>query len=181
MEKINESVEKISREFDEKYNNCGNADELESLRVEFSGKKGKLTEIMSMLRDVAVEKKREAGMKINALKQKIEDALNKKKEKIEEEKLQKELTSGEKIDITMPVETGVGSLHPRTIIQQQLEDVFKSMGFVVEDGKEVVTEYECFDSVNVPATHPARDMQDTFWLNNGELLKTHTSACKIQF
>ncbi len=176
MEKINESVELVGKEFDEKYNNCNNAEELDSLRVEFSGKKGKLTEIMAMLRDVANEKKREAGMKINALKQRIEEALASKKEKLAEEKLQKELDCGEKVDITMPVCTGVGSLHPRTIVQQELENVFKSMGFVVEDGTEVVTEYECFDAVNVPANHPARDMQDTFWLNNGELLKTQTSA-----
>jgi len=74
------------------------------------------------------------------------------------------------------VDLGVGSLHPRTIVQQELEEIFKSMGFIVEDGKEIVSEYECFDAVNVPATHPARDMQDTFWLDNGELLKTQTSA-----
>ncbi len=176
MENIKNAVEVAEKEFDERYSNCNDLNELEKVRVEFTGKKGKLTEIMGLLRDVAVEFKREAGMKINTLKQKIESAISAKKELLEEQKIKAEIGGSEKVDITMPIDSGVGSLHPRTIVQQQLEDVFKSMGFVVEDGREVVTEYECFDSVNVPATHPARDVQDTFWLSNGEVLKTQTSA-----
>ena len=81
-------------------------------------------------------------------------------------------------DYSLPVDTKTGSLHPRTIIQKQVCDIFKNMGFVVEDGNEVETEYNNFESVNVPKNHPARDMQDTFWLNNGELLKTQTSAAQ---
>ena len=77
------------------------------------------------------------------------------------------------LDIT---DTNTGSLNPRTIIQKQIEDVFVSMGFVVEDGNEVETEFNNFTAVNVPENHPARDMQDTFWLDNGQVLKTHTSA-----
>lgn len=176
MEKIKELVGQIEKDFFEQYSNCNGAEELEKLRVDFTGKKGKLSEAMGLLREVENDKKRDAGMLINALKQKIETALEVKKGKIEEEQIKNLITNTEKVDITMPVDTGVGSLHPRTIIQHELEEVFKSMGFVVEDGNEVVTEYECFDAVNVPSTHPARDMQDTFWLSNGELLKTQTSA-----
>ena len=99
---------------------------------------------------------------INSLKSMVETKISEKKEYFENESIEKQVSSSEKIDITMPVDTESGSLHPRTIVQAELEDIFKSMGFVVEDGNEVVTEYECFDSVNVPSTHPARDMQDTF-------------------
>ena len=173
---MKEQVQNIENLFNEKYNALTSADELEALRVEFLGKKGHITNIMPMLRDVPVEQKREAGMMINSLKSMVETKISEKKEYFENESIEKQVSSSEKIDITMPVDTESGSLHPRTIVQAELEDIFKSMGFVVEDGNEVVTEYECFDSVNVPSTHPARDMQDTFWLDNGELLKTQTSA-----
>ena len=81
-------------------------------------------------------------------------------------------------DYSLPVDTKTGSLNPRTIIQKQVVDIFKNMGFVVEDGNEVETEYNNFESVNVPKNHPARDTQDTFWLDNGQLLKTQTSAAQ---
>ena len=173
---MKEQIQSIENLFNEKYNNLVTAEDLESLRVEFLGKKGHITNLMPMLRDVPVEQKREAGMMINSLKSMAETKIAEKKEFFENEKIAKQVSSSEVVDITMPVEVGSGSLHPRTIVQAELEDIFKSMGFVVEDGNEVVTEYECFDSVNMPSTHPARDMQDTFWLDNGELLKTHTSA-----
>ena len=81
-------------------------------------------------------------------------------------------------DYSLPVDTETGSLNPRTIIQKQVVDIFKNMGFVVEDGNEVETDYNNFESVNVPKNHPARDTQDTFWLSNGQLLKTQTSAAQ---
>lgn len=149
---------------------------LEELRIEFLGKKGKITELMADFRNIPNEEKREVGRLVNELKSFIETSIEEKKEEVNKAEINKKVAGGEVIDITMPVDLGVGSLHPRTIVQAELEDVFKSMGFVVEDGEEVVSEYECFDAVNVPATHPARDMQDTFWLDNGELLKTQTSA-----
>ena len=86
--------------------------------------------------------------------------------------------NAEKIDLTQPIDDEIGSLHPITIVQRELEEIFSSMGFTVEDGNEVETEYNNFEAVNVPKYHPARDMQDTFWLENGELLKTQTSAAQ---
>ncbi len=173
---MKEQVQNIENLFNEKYQSVNSNEELEALRVEFLGKKGLVTNLMPLLRDVPVEQKREAGMLINTLKNNVETKISEKKEELQNAEISKKVSSVEKVDITMPVDFECGTLHPRTIVQAELEDIFKSMGFVVEDGNEVVTEYECFDAVNVPSTHPARDMQDTFWLDNGELLKTQTSA-----
>lgn len=168
--------EELKKEFEEKIGLVTSTAGLEELRLEFIGKKGKVTALMADFRLIPNEEKREVGKLVNELKNLVETTIEEKKEEVNKAEIESRVSSVKKVDITMPVDLGVGSLHPRTIVQAELEDIFKSMGFVVEDGEEVVSEYECFDSVNVPATHPARDMQDTFWLDNGELLKTQTSA-----
>ena len=151
---------------------------LEALRIEYMGKKGKVTDLMPELKNVPNEQKREMGMALNALKTQISDSLELRKEALAAEAVKKEIESMPEIDFSRPVDTKTGSLHPRSIIQKQVEDIFISMGFIIEDGNEVETEYNNFDAVNVPATHPARDAQDTFWLENGQVLKTQTSAAQ---
>ncbi len=152
--------------------------EWQALRVEMFGKSGKFTELFKLMRDVPAEEKGKIGQILNNAKQEIEALITDNERKMSEEELNKEINSAERIDITLPTEKCTGSLHPRTIIQREIEEVFTSMGFVVEDGNEVETEYNNFTAVNVPENHPARDMQDTFWLDNGEVLKTHTSAAQ---
>lgn len=152
--------------------------ELEEIRLKYLGKKGLIQDIMAKFREVPVEQKREFGQKVNALKNKIETEIENKKQLLLTEQINKEIENTKMFDYSLPVDTKTGSLHPRTIIQKQVVDIFKNMGFVVEDGNEVETEYNNFESVNVPKNHPARDMQDTFWLSNGELLKTQTSAAQ---
>lgn len=152
--------------------------ELEEIRLKYLGKKGLIQDIMAKFREVPVEQKREFGQKVNALKNKIETEIENKKQLLLKEQINKEIENTKMFDYSLPVDTKTGSLHPRTIIQKQVVDIFKNMGFVVEDGNEVETEYNNFESVNVPKNHPARDMQDTFWLENGELLKTQTSAAQ---
>lgn len=171
-----EKIKEIRQNFKEKLKDLSTLSLLEKLRVEFLGKKGSVTELMPLLREIPNDQKREMGQAINSLKKEVEDDINTKKAQLEQEEIEKKINSSEKYDVSLPVDTGVGSLHPRTIIQKQIEDVFISMGFSIEDGNEIETEYNNFDAVNVPKNHPARDMQDTFWLNNGQLLKTHTSA-----
>lgn len=173
---MKEKIQQLKNEFNERYASLSSLNEVEDLRLSMLGKKGKITELMTAFREIPNEEKREVGKLVNELKSMIEEGIEAKKVELKNAEINAKISAEGKIDITLPVDTEVGSLHPRTIIQQELEDVFKSMGFVVEDGKEIVSEYECFDAVNVPATHPARDMQDTFWLDNGELLKTQTSA-----
>ena len=177
-ESMKEEIELITKEFDDEIEKIDNQDNLENVRVKYLGKKGKLANIMPMLKSVPNELKRDMGMMVNKLKTKIESTISDFAKKFADKQLEKEIANAEKIDITLPVDCKVGSLHPRTIIQKEIEDVFVSMGFVVEDGNEVETEYNNFTAVNVPANHPARDMQDTFWLDNGEVLKTQTSAAQ---
>lgn len=169
-------VDIVKEQFQTKLKEVSTLNDVEKLRVEFLGKKGLVTALMPLLRDVPNEQKREFGQAINQLKSAVESAINNKKAELEEKEIQNKINSAEKYDISLPVNTCDGSIHPRTIIQKKIEDVFVSMGFAIEDGNEVETEYNNFDAVNVPKNHPARDMQDTFWLNNGQLLKTHTSA-----
>lgn len=169
-------IEEIQKQFALDIQAVTDQKSLEESRLKYMGKKGLITMLMPLLKDVPNEQKREMGMKINAVKNEIESKLTELATTLEQQKMNAEIANTEKIDITLPVDNGVGSLHPRTVIQKEVEDVFISMGFVVDMGNEVETEFNNFDAVNVPSTHPARDTQDTFWLNNGEVLKTHTSA-----
>ncbi len=159
----------------EKINDSNQA---QALRVEILGKNGKLTSLFRFMKEVPSEKKGEVGKMLNDAKISVENMISAKETFLAQAELDNEINSVEKIDITLPSKTCTGSLHPRTIIQHEIEEVFKSMGFVVEDGNEVETEYNNFTAVNVPENHPARDMQDTFWLDNGQVLKTHTSAAQ---
>ena len=175
---MTEKIRLVLDEFNLKIVEANDLNAVEALRVEFMGKKGKVTDLLAGLRDVPNDQKREMGMKLNELKNEISKKLDDRKEELKVLEIQKEIEAMEQIDFSLPVDTKVGSLHPRTIIQKQVEDTFISMGFIVEDGNEVETEYNNFDAVNVPASHPARDAQDTFWLSNGEVLKTQTSAAQ---
>lgn len=149
---------------------------LEELKVAFLGKKGKVTELLQGLRNVPAEERRDVGISINNFKDYVEQKLAEREKRQKEIELENEINSAEKIDITVPQNQKLGSLHPITVVQKEVEEIFKSMGFMVEDGNEIETEFNNFDAVNVPRNHPARDMQDTFWLDNGEVLKTQTSA-----
>lgn len=170
------NIDEVKLEFAETVQNVNSMQELENVKVKFLGKSGLVTSLMQNLRNVAVEFKKEMGQKINGLKQYVEMSINEKLEEIKQKELELSIKNAKKIDITIDNHERVGSLHPITIVQKEVEEIFKSMGFVVEDGHEIETEYNNFEAVNVPKNHPARDMQDTFWLENGQVLKTHTSA-----
>ena len=175
---MKEKILKLKEEFEEFCKNVKSLADVESLRLDFLGKKGKITNLMADFRLVPNEQKKEIGMLINDLKTNVEETAKNLKEKVGALALEEELKNDKKIDYTLPVDLKTGALSPRTILQKQIIDTFVSMGFIVEDGNEIETEYNNFDSVNVPASHPARDMQDTFWLDNGEVLKTQTSAAQ---
>ena len=173
---MKKEIEKIKTEIDKELNNANTLSSLEEVRVKFLGKKGEITSLMQTLREVPNEQKREMGMLLNGIKVFVEDKIKEKLSELKENEYKIKLENAKKYDFTLPTQQEQGSLHPRTIIQKQVEDLFISMGFVVEDGNEIETEFNNFDAVNVPANHPARDTQDTFWLTTGEVLKTHTSA-----
>ena len=133
---------------------------------------------MADFKNIANENKKEAGAKINQLKGDIEKILVEKAKELEELEIQQKIDCVESYDESMPRETEEGSYHPITLVQRELENIFSSMGFIVEDYNEVVSDYQCFESLNIPKHHPARDMQDTYYLENGQLLKTQTSAAQ---
>ena len=173
---MREKINQLKMEFDKEILQLDSMECIEELRVLYLGKKGKITELMQGLRDIPAEERRDAGIFINNFKQYVEGLLEGKIKEIKQQELEREINNAEKIDITVPSCEKLGSLHPITVVQKEVEEVFKSMGFIVEDGNEIETEFNNFDAVNVPRNHPARDMQDTFWLDNGEVLKTQTSA-----
>lgn len=151
-------------------------DELNELRANYLGKNGHLTSVMKVLKDLSVEEKKAFGQAVNELKSDVMDGIQTKAEELKMAELMAELGSMPRIDLTTGADDEKGSLHPVTIIQDRLINIFRGMGFSVEDGNEVETEYNNFEAVNIPKFHPARDMQDTFYLDNGQVLKTHTSA-----
>ena len=175
---MEEKIALLKSQVKEKIAEIKSTSDAENIRVEYLGKKGEVIEILKNLKNVEASKRKEVGEKANKLRVEIEELIEKKKEELKEKEYEDKIKNAEKIDLTQPIDDEVGSLHPITIVQRELEEIFSSMGFTVEDGNEVETEYNNFESVNVPKYHPARDMQDTFWLENGELLKTQTSAAQ---
>src|SRR5712664_1182908 len=159
---------------------AGSPEDLERVRVEVLGRKGALAQISKEMGKVAAEQRGAIGKLLNAAKQDIEAALESKATQFADRALGARLDA-EWIDLTLPA-PGVrpGSLHPVTQIQSEIEDLFVSMGFTVRDGPEVESEYYNFDALNIPADHPARDMQDTFLLSGGNLLRTHTSPVQVR-
>lgn len=175
---MEEKISLLKEQVAEKMAKIKSTADVENIRVEYLGKKGEVIEILKNLKNVEASRRKEVGERANKLRVEIEELIEKKKEELKEKEYEDKIKNSEKIDLTEPVDDKVGSLHPITIVQRELEDIFSSMGFTVEDGNEVETEYNNFEAVNVPKYHPARDMQDTFWLENGELLKTQTSAAQ---
>ncbi len=159
---------------------AGNAAEIEQIRVDVLGRKGSLTQISREMGKIPAEEKARIGKLLNSVKQAVEAALEARKSAFEEDALGARLDA-EWIDLTLPAPgPGIGHLHPITQIQSEIEDLFRSLGFAILDGPEVETEYHNFDALNIPATHPARDAQDTFWLTDGNLLRTHTSPVQVR-
>ena len=153
---------------------------LEHFRVEYFGKKGHFTQLMQGLRDVAAEERPAVGAKINEAKQAVLDILNAKKELLEQAALNAQL-SQEKIDVSLPGrKTELGGLHPVSITIERVVKFFANLGFTVEVGPEVESDYYNFDALNIPAHHPARADHDTFWFDAQRLLRTQTSGVQIR-
>ncbi len=175
---MNETIEALRAQFQRELAEAKNSEAAEKLRVAYLGKKGSVTELLKGLKDVSGEQKKEMGQRINQLKRQVEESIGQQVEKIKLAEQELLIASAEQYDVTLPSGETQGSYHPITIVQRQLEEIFSSMGFTIEDYPEIVSDYECFEAVNVPKDHPARDMQDTYYLSNGQLLKTQTSAAQ---
>jgi len=164
----------------ERIANAATPDELEEVRVEVLGRKGALAQISKQFGKLAPEERARIGKLLNSVKESIEAAFDAGKAEFDRRALAARLDA-EWIDLTLPAPgPRPGTLHPVTQVQMEIEDLFTSMGFAVLGGPEVETEFRNFDALNIPGDHPARDMQDTFWLQDGNLLRTHTSPVQVR-
>ena len=162
-----------------KFKEADSQDSLNSLKIEYLGKKGVLSSLMSQLSNASAERKPKLGKSINEFKSLIEESISSSLEKIEQSALDEQL-SKEAIDVTLPLRTDVGSYHPVSLIAQEISNYFKNKGYVLREGPEIESEYFNFSALNIPDNHPARDMHDTFYFDDGNLLRTHTSPVQIR-
>ena len=176
MEKIN----KLQAQALSEINSASDLKQLDQIRVDYLGKKGRLTEQLKLLGELPIEERPKAGQIINDIKAEIQQALESRKKALAGEKLEETIKKGH-IDVTLP---GRGieraGLHPITLISQRIESLFQQIGFEIVDGPEVEDEYHNFEALNIPEHHPARAMHDTFYFGDGRLLRTHTSSVQIR-
>lgn len=164
----------------QKINEAKSIQELNETKAEYLGKKSPIQALFGQMKDLSVEEKKELGQKINEFKGMIEEEIAKKLEAIKEEEVNKKLQS-EAIDVTLPgKEIPVGNLHVLSKTIEEMEEIFTSMGYEVAEGPEVEMDLYNFEMMNLPKNHPARDMQDSFYINPNNLLRTHTSPVQAR-
>ena len=175
-EKINEILERTLEEL----KSANDSQSLDAVRVRVLGKKGELTGILRGMGQVAADMRPKIGQWVNEAREKLEEAIGEAQKKIAERELEKRMEN-EKVDVTMPVEgRSAGSLHPMSIVLEQLLDIFTGMGFEAVEGPEVELDHYNFELMNIPKNHPARDAQDTFYIDDNVVLRTHTSPVQAR-
>lgn len=172
-------LEKMRGEFTAALQAAAAPEEAEKVRVAFLGKKGALTEVLKGMKDLTPDERREVGALSNALKEEFEKMLASRTAELGRGEIDKRLAA-EWEDISWPSGLSRGAAHPIAVIRRRVKEIFVSMGFEVLDGPEMEEEANNFDKLNIPPDHPARDAQDTFWLDNGKLLRTHTSPVQVR-
>ncbi|MGC8775901.1 MAG: phenylalanine--tRNA ligase subunit alpha [Minisyncoccia bacterium] len=175
----------LEKKFEEEIKNCKNLKELEIIKVKLIGRNSELNNYLKSLKDLSLEERRVIGPRLQSLKEKIEKLISQKEEELEMENLIPNL------DLTRPAKRlNLGHLHPLTLVEMEMRKIFSSMNFKVIDGPELENEYYNFDALNVPPNHPAREVQDTFWIktnlkdklkNAKYLLRTHTSPVQVRY
>lgn len=177
---MEEQIKKIVENAMEKINEAKDANILNDLRVKYLGKKGEFTAVLRGMKDLAAEQRPVIGGMVNKFKEKLEELISEKEKQFAEMELQRKLKE-EKIDVTLPsTKVTRGSKHPLNRVIEEIEDLFVSMGYDVVDGPELETDEFCFERLNLPKGHPARDMQDSFYITTEYLLRTQTSAVQAR-
>jgi phenylalanyl-tRNA synthetase alpha chain len=180
---MKEKVRALREDFDRELKAAGDASALQALRDRYLGRKaGAITALMKSLGSLTPDERRQAGQDLNTLKTHVESGLDAARDRAASNSTQQRLAR-ERVDITLPGRRPPhGRRHPLTAAREDLEDIFLAMGYEIFDGPEVEDDYHCFEALNMPADHPARDMQDTFYLaEGGLLLRTHTSTGQIRY
>jgi phenylalanyl-tRNA synthetase alpha chain len=183
LEQLRDRAQALRREFEAAVSSVGDSAALQALRDRFVGRRsGAVSALMKTLGRLSEADRRAAGRELNTLKDAIEGRLDVLAGELEARR-RAEALHRERVDTTLPGRRSyVGRRHPLTVVREELEDIFVSMGYEVYDGPEIEDDYHCFEALNMPPDHPARDMQDTFYLDRGGLLlRTHTSSAQIHY
>lgn len=178
MDKINikEKVKQIRIDFDKEFIQINNPDSFESIRIKYLGRKGKISQLFKIMAKISPSERKEAGKFINDLKKQLNKSISECNYKNDKKDLKKEF-----FDHSLPGDRPfTGRYHPLTLVIREIKKCFKKMGFSVVQGPEVETEYYNFEALNIPKGHPARDMQDTLFVEGGNVLRTHTSPVQIR-
>lgn len=177
---MQEKLEDLKNQAQTELEQVSNEVSLQNLKAKFVGRKGVITEITKSMKDVSSEDRPKIGMLINEVKTYIEALFDEKSNQIKEEK-KKRAIAEEKIDVTLPGRNvSLGARHPVSQVMEEIVTIFERMGFEVAEGPEVETDYYNFEALNIPKDHPARDMQDTFYISDDVVLRTHTSPVQIR-
>ena len=160
---------------------CGDAAALENSKARYLGKTGRLTELLKSLGGLAAAERPAAGARINEAKDRLEAALERRRQELSDARLARQLAA-DALDVSLPGRgLAVGGLHPITRTVQRIEALFHSLGFAVADGPEIEDDFHNFTALNTPENHPARSMQDTFYVEGGMVLRTHTSPIQVRY
>lgn len=177
---MKEQIEEIRVKSKEEINNVTNLRELDEVRVKYLGKKGELTGVLRGMGALSPEKRPAIGSLVNTVRDELDNLIKQREEEFKQEELKEKLEK-ERIDVTLPgTKVKRGSKHPLNRIIEEVEDLFVSMGYDVVEGPELETDEYCFERLNLPKGHPARDMQDTFYITDEYLLRTQTSAVQAR-
>lgn len=177
---MKEAMQELQQRALEQIAAAANESELQKIRVAFLGKKGELTAILRGMKDLAAEERPVVGALANEVRGVLEKNLSKKQDELAQKALSERLAA-EKIDITLPGRRPLqGHLHPLTQINRRIQDIFMKMGYTIAQGPEIEDDFYNFQSLNFPKDHPARDMQDSFYINDSILLRTHTSPVQAR-
>ncbi len=173
---MNEKLEEIKSRVLNQIEEAENLDDLNEIRVSVLGKKGELKNLLKSMKDVPPEERPKVGQMVNSAREVIEASMEKQKAAMEKEALNLKLAA-ETIDVTLPAKKNqIGHRHPNTIVLDEVERIFTGMGYEVVEGPEIEYDYYNFEALNIPANHPAKDEQDTFYINKDILLRTQTSS-----
>lgn len=175
-----ENLKKIEEEAELALAGADSLEKLEELRIVFLGKKGKITDVLKQMGKISPEERPVIGQEANKLKDRLNELLGARKEELADV-IRKQRLEEERIDITLPgTEVSAGRAHPLRRVTREIEEIFIGLGFTIEEGPEIETDYNNFEALNVPKYHPARDLQDTFYIDDHYLLRTHTSPVQVR-
>lgn len=178
---LESELQTLQQQAQEAISAVANLEELEQLRINYLGKKGQLSQILRGMGKLSAEERPRVGSLANEVKEALQESLDKQRLALQTAQIQAQLAA-ETLDVTMPgVSRPLGRLHPLNSTVDRVLDIFVGLGYNVATGPHLETDYYNFEALNIPADHPARDMQDTFFLSDGRLLRTHTSPVQIRY